>query len=86
MLFFLTGVIFCIFFYPKNVAILAILFLSVGDPCASACGIRSVTPPILNNHPHQPQRLRTRSQLPPRAPLSPKATAPSHISRAHDAE
>jgi len=40
MLFFLTGVIFCIFFYPKNVAILSILFLSVGDPCASACGIK----------------------------------------------
>mmetsp|Transcript_43798 Transcript_43798/g.105901 ORF Transcript_43798/g.105901 Transcript_43798/m.105901 type:complete len:265 (+) Transcript_43798:53-847(+) len=40
MIFFLTGVLFCIYFYPKNVAILAILYLSVGDPCASACGIR----------------------------------------------
>lgn len=40
MVFFVAGVLSVIVMFPKRVAILAILFLSFGDPCASACGIK----------------------------------------------
>mmetsp|Transcript_63370 Transcript_63370/g.92866 ORF Transcript_63370/g.92866 Transcript_63370/m.92866 type:complete len:258 (-) Transcript_63370:790-1563(-) len=40
MVFFLAGVLSVIVLFPKKVAILAILFLSFGDPLASACGIK----------------------------------------------
>lgn len=40
MVFFVAGMLFCVGFLPKNVAILSILYLSIGDPVASACGIK----------------------------------------------
>ena len=39
MVFFVAGMLFCVGFLPKNVAVLSILYLSIGDPVASACGI-----------------------------------------------
>ncbi len=40
MVFFVAGLLFVVGFLPKNVAILSILYLSIGDPVASACGIK----------------------------------------------
>ena len=40
MVFFVAGVLSVIVLFPKRIAILSILFLSFGDPFASACGIR----------------------------------------------
>mmetsp|Transcript_14065 Transcript_14065/g.32425 ORF Transcript_14065/g.32425 Transcript_14065/m.32425 type:complete len:264 (-) Transcript_14065:89-880(-) len=40
MVFFVAGVLTCIMLFPRNVAILSILYLSFGDPFASTCGIR----------------------------------------------
>ena len=40
MVFFVAGMLFCVGFLPKNVAVLSILYLSIGDPVASACGIK----------------------------------------------
>ena len=40
MVYFVAGMIFCVGLLPKNIAVLSILFLSIGDPVASACGIR----------------------------------------------
>lgn len=40
MVFFVAGVLSVIVLFPKNVAMLAILWLSFGDPVASACGIK----------------------------------------------
>ena len=40
MAFFVAGMIFCVFFFPKNVAVLSILYLSIGDPAASTAGIK----------------------------------------------
>ena len=40
MVFFVAGVLSVIILFPKKIAILSILFLSFGDPCASACGIK----------------------------------------------
>ncbi|EKX49488.1 hypothetical protein GUITHDRAFT_151562 [Guillardia theta CCMP2712] len=40
MVFFVAGVLACITLFPRNVAILSILYLSFGDPFASTCGIR----------------------------------------------
>mmetsp|Transcript_24492 Transcript_24492/g.49756 ORF Transcript_24492/g.49756 Transcript_24492/m.49756 type:complete len:263 (-) Transcript_24492:35-823(-) len=39
MIYFVTGVLICVGFFPKKVAVLSILFLAIGDPCASTCGI-----------------------------------------------
>jgi len=40
MIYFVTGVLICVGFYPKKVAVLSILFLAIGDPAASTCGIQ----------------------------------------------
>ena len=37
--FFLLGCFLCILLFEKHISMLSILFLSVGDPCASICGI-----------------------------------------------
>ena len=40
MVFFVAGVLSVIVMFPKRVAVLAMLYLSFGDPFASAVGIR----------------------------------------------
>mmetsp|Transcript_4447 Transcript_4447/g.8932 ORF Transcript_4447/g.8932 Transcript_4447/m.8932 type:complete len:266 (+) Transcript_4447:52-849(+) len=40
MIYFVTGVLICVGLLPKKVAVLSILFLAIGDPCASTCGIQ----------------------------------------------
>lgn len=37
--YFLLGTLLSLLFFEKPIAVLSILFLSVGDPCASLCGI-----------------------------------------------
>ena len=40
MVFFVAGMLISISLLPKQIAVLSILFLSIGDPVASACGIK----------------------------------------------
>jgi len=39
MIYFVTGVLICCGCFPKKVAVLSIMYLAIGDPCASTFGI-----------------------------------------------
>ncbi|EKX37182.1 hypothetical protein GUITHDRAFT_116596 [Guillardia theta CCMP2712] len=39
IVFYLAGVLACVLFFPKPIAVLSILFLAFGDPFASLCGM-----------------------------------------------